>query len=825
MFKNYLITAFRNLKHDKFYALLNILGLAISITAAFFIFQYVQFERSYDTFHVNADNIYRLTGNLTINGIEQPPEHSGISTFPPAVKNEFPEVIEYARLTQRGMDNCVISYEPENGHQPSGFMVEKVYYAEPSFMEIFSFPVLAGDPVTGLEAPYSLLLSERLAKMFFGSNWQAADPIGKVLTINGDDSYMITGIFQDIPENSHIKFDVLLSLITLKDALDYDTEWVSSFPSYLLIDPSADIKHVEAKLMQIHERLFGELFRKLNIDTVQWKLQPVRDTHLYSGHFKEEPEVRGSATTVDFLFLIGIFILMLAWINFINLSSARAVTRSKEVGVRKAIGAARWQLVVQFLLEAFLINGLSLLFSIVLYLSCYPIFIGTVQKDIPLLYLLGEPFMLIVTAVLLLLGTLLSGGYSAFVLSSYKVIKVLKGKLHATSKGLLLRKSLIVFQFMISIGLIIATNIVYHQLMFMKNHDMGYDMSQKLIVRAPKVTQNDVHQYESYKIALQQLPEVASVTASHLSPGDRRGKGDGFTSTLKQPEKGTWFSVNTVDEEYLQTYDIDILHGRGFSKDFPADQEAAVITEEVALVLGYDPVDRALQEKILINHGEVEKEVTVIGIANDVNLYSLKLEQTGVIFLLEENRDIAQNVRPINYFSIDMANLTHITESVESIEEIYKSHFPGNPFIYFFLDDYFNAQYLAEEQFGKVFTWASGLAIFIACLGLFGLAAFQVQKRSKEIGIRKVLGANIPDIWLLLAKDLLKALLIASIIGIPLINYFMKSWLEEFVYKIPLSWWMFVLPVLLMILIALLTVSQHLGKAARLNPVKLLRYE
>ncbi|WPP53643.1 ABC transporter permease [Catalinimonas niigatensis] len=369
-------------------------------------------------------------------------------------------------------------------------------------------------------------------------------------------------------------------------------------------------------------------------------------------------------------------------------------------------------------------------------------------------------------------------------------------------------------------GLIIATFVVYQQLMFMKNYEMGYNMSQKLIVRAPNITQDYAHQYESYKTALQRLPVVGQVAASHLSPGDRRGKGDGFASTLKQPDKGTWFSVNSVDKEYLQTYEINILHGRGFSRNFPADKEAVVITEEVTLVLGYDPVERALQEKILLSEGQVKKEVTVIGIANDVNLYSLKLEQTGIIFLLADEFDRDQSQWPISYFTVEMESSEDVSESLKSIEEIYESHFPANPFVYFFLEDYFNAQYLAEEQFGKVFTWARGLAIFIACLGLLGLSAFMVKQRSKEIGIRKVLGSNISDIWLLLAKDLLKALLIASVIGIPLINYFMKSWLEEFVYKIPLSWWMFVLPVVLMILIAILTVSQHLRKATRL-----LRYK
>ncbi len=826
MLRNYLLIAYRNLWHNKVYALINILGLGIGLTAALFIFQYVQFERSYDNFHTNVDNIYRVTLQATINGNQRSPVPVAPSDFGPAAKRECPEVLAYARLFQNKIDDFIISYQGEDGTSPIEFLEQEVYYTEASLLAMFSFPMLAGDAKT-LQEPNALLISESMAQKFFGSDWQATNPIGKLLTINGKDNFMLQGVFKDIPDNSHIKFEVLLSLTTLAEAIKYDTEPVFPFRVYLQVDSRADINKLETQIKKIQDKYLGDLLRQVNMgDAIVITLQPVRDAHLYSSGLVSEPEIRGSATTVQFLFITACFILLLAWINYVNLSTARAVKRAKEVGIRKVVGAGRRQLITQFLLEAFLINLLSIVVAMTLYQLFYTSFTSMVERNIPQSSLLEEPWFLVGIGLVLILGTLLSGGYSAFVLSSFKAVSIMKGKFHTSVRGVLLRKSLIVFQFVISVGLIMATFSVYRQLMFMKNFEMGYDMSQKLIVRAPMITdENYAHHYESFKTALQQLPDISQITASLLSPGDSRGKGDQFVLNKKQPEKQMYFSLNVVDYDYLDTYQMKLLYGRSFSREFPSDKDAVVITEDVAQLLGFDPVETALQEKIVIGPDWLKKETTIIGIVKNLNFYSLKLERNGIVFLLPQEDAKFSTSGPFHYFTIDLDNLSHLQENMARIEALYTDHFPGNPFSYFFLDDYFNTQYRTEEQYGKVFSTASGLAIFIACLGLFGLSAFIVKQRTKEIGIRKVLGASVQSILLLFSKDYCRLIVLASFIALPLTYLTLNQWLENYMYRIQLSWWLFLLPVFIVVLIALVTVSVQTIKAALANPSHSLRNE
>jgi putative ABC transport system permease protein len=829
MLRNYLLIAFRNLWHNKVYALINILGLAIGLTAALFIFQYVQFERSYDSFHENADNIYRVIQQFTINGNQGGLDHISPSNFGPAVKQQCLEVLDYARLWKNKINDFVISYQAKEGTPPIEFLEPKVYYTEASFLDMFSFPMIMGDSES-LREPNSLLLSETMAQKIFGTDWQQADPIGKVLTVNGKEVFMINGVFKEVPENSHIKFEVLLSLPTLAEAMNYDEELYAPFSTYLLIDPRADINILLPKLQKIvYECVEGVFKREGNINTLKVSLQPVRATHLHSFGYTSEPEIRGSATAVQFLLIIAGFILLLAWINYVNLSTARALKRAKEVGIRKVVGAGRRQLMTQFLLEALLINLLGIIVALTLYQLGFPFFTHLVEKEIPITALLETPWLLSGIGLVLLFGTLLSGGYSAFVLSSFKAVSIMKGKFHTTTRGIVLRKSLIVFQFIISVGLIIGTFTVYQQLDFMKKQDLGFDLSQKLIVRAPKITdENHTHHYESFKTALQKVPDINHVTASHLAPSSPEvGVSGCFVIHKKQPDNMPIFSVSGVDYDYLETYNLKLLHGRGFSREFPSDKEAAVITEDVAIALGFDPVESALQETLVINPDWSMKAVNIIGIVKNINLNSLKFESWGVVYILgQDHQEEMQNFfLQFNYYTIELENTLHLKENMAYVEEVYKSHFPGNPFTYFFLDDHFNAQYRAEEQFGKVFTLASGLAIFIACLGLFGLSAFTVRQRTKEIGIRKVLGAPVQSILLLLSSDYIKLIVTAGLIALPVAYWSLHRWLESYVVRIPLSWWLFLMPVGIVIFIALFTVSVQTIKAAMANPANSLRHE
>ncbi|MEO0334013.1 MAG: FtsX-like permease family protein, partial [Bacteroidota bacterium] len=378
------------------------------------------------------------------------------------------------------------------------------------------------------------------------------------------------GVFADVLENSHLKFEVLLSLTTLTAELQYDTEMRHPFPTYLLVDPQADTEQLVKKITQLSKRHYGETMKSWGVERNIISLQPLRETHLQSFGFKRESEVRGNATTVQFLLIAGGFILILAWINYVNLSTARAIKRAKEVGIRKVVGARKQQLIIQFLLEAFLINSLSIIVALTLYQLLFPYFTDLVQKEIAISALLSKPWVLASMVATLAFGTLLSGGYAAFVLSSFKAINTMKGKFYTSAHGIVLRKSMIVVQFIISVGLIIGTFSVYQQLVFMKNYDLGYDQSQKLIVRVPQITTENYSQhYESFKNSVGQIAEIKQVTASSLSPGDPGGKGDQFVATIKQPDIAHLFSLNMVDYQYLKTYQVEITHGRGFSQAFP----------------------------------------------------------------------------------------------------------------------------------------------------------------------------------------------------------------------------------------------------------------
>jgi putative ABC transport system permease protein len=479
---------------------------------------------------------------------------------------------------------------------------------------------------------------------------------------------------------------------------------------------------------------------------------------------------------------------------------------------------------MQFLLEAFLINLASLVMAATLYQLGFRHFTNLAQKAIPNSSLLEESWFWLGMVSALVFGTLLSGGYSAFMLSSLKAASIMKGKFYTSEGGAVLRKGLIVFQFFISVGLISCTLGVYNQLVYMKNQAKGYDPSQKLIVRVPGTAgENYAHHYWVFKTALQKLPDIGQITASFLSPGDAREKGGSQVSNKDELEKFQIFPINVVDEDYLETYKIQLLHGRGFSKEFPSDKDAAVITEDVALQMGFDPVESALQKKIVIAPNWLKKEVSIIGIVKNISLYSSHRERTGVVFILGVEKPIFSGA--FNYLTIEVNNISHLRENLVSIEDIYKSHFPGIPFTYFFLDDYFNTQYRAEEQYGKAFTIASCLAIFIACLGLFGLSSFMVQQRTKEIGIRKVLGATIQNILMLLSKDYIILVCLAGLIALPFAYFTLNWWLESYMHRIELSWWLFVLPVVIVIGIALFTVCFQTIRAALTNPANVLKNE
>jgi putative ABC transport system permease protein len=823
MLRSYLIIALRNLKRNKGFSFINILGLAIGITASLFIFQYVLFERSYDRFHKNGDQIYRLIQQLTFNNIELAPESLTMTALGPALKRQLPEVIEYARLYQDNKENFIVSYHPEDGSTPIELMERRVFYADASFMRMFSFPMLMGEPET-LTEPNNLLISENLAKKIFGPDWRSSETLGKTITLNGEEDFIVSGIFQNVPGNSHIKFDVLASIRTFYKFVDLDTTMGFS-RTYLMINQGADIKKLETKIKQMAFDLSSEYIKRNQYNIKgEIYLQPIKNAHLHSFDYQNETEVRGSLTTVRFLTITACFILILAWINYINLATAWAIKRAKEVGIRKVIGAQKRQLIKQFLLEALLINFLSIIIALSLYQTGYSFFINLVGKSIPISSLIGKTWFLAGLFVILMLGTLLSGGYPAFILSSYKVAKIVKVNFHSSRRGKVLRKSLIVFQFVISIGLITGTFFTYNQLKFMKSQEKGFDISQKLIIRAPRlVDDNYRNRYEEFKQSVKQIAEVNEVTASLIAPGDAFKTGSNPIYRKGEPDNKFFISVNCVDEDYLETYGIRVLYGRAFSREFVSDKTAAIITKSLAMKLGYDPVETALQDEIV----QWDDELHIIGIIEDIKMTTFKHETKGIMFILpsSENRYIGFKGWKFNYFTVDFQNTSDISENISRIEKIYKDSFSGNPFDYFFLDQYFNDQYKAEKRYTELFTASSCLSILIACLGLFGLSKFLLLQRTKEIGIRKVLGAPLKSILIMLSQDYIKLIIISGIIAIPISYAGVHNWLENYAYRTNLSWHVFLIPVLIVIGIALLTISYQSIKTARTNPAHILQDE
>lgn len=822
MLRSYLIIAYRNLKHNKKYTLINIFGLAIGLTAALYLFQYVKFEKSYDNFHENADNIYRLIQKLTISGIPESPDHFSLALFGPTLKRELPEVVDYARLWKYYKNDFVISYLPSDEAERIEFLENKVYYADSSFMTMFSFPLITGN-ASSLKDPNTLLISESMATRIFGYDWLQEEPVGKSLIINGDEEFMITGVFRDIPENSHIKFEILLSLQTLSKIMDLNTAVQLNFRTYLLLTPEVDIHSLESKIRDVLFNATGDfLSRNQYKIEAEFQLQPLRDVHLHSFGFQNEPEVRGSNDTVQFLFITGWFILILAWINYINLSTAWAVKRAREVGIRKVIGAGKQQLILQFLMETFLINCMSIILAITLYQLFYPYFASMANKTIPMQNLLSQPWFLAIIFLILLLGTLLSGGYSAFYLSSLNPVQIMKGRYYSSIRGLILRKTLIVLQFIISISIITGTYCVYKQLSYMKNYDKGYNLSHKLIVHAPYITGDNYHnQYQGFRDAVEEIPDVKRFTASFFSPGDPGQTGIQHIHKKGQPAKKLFVSLNCVAENFFDVYRIQFLHGRGFRSNAPADNETAVISRSLARQLGFEKAEDALLSKIIIAPVWWKKEVTVIGIIDDIIFNSLKDETRSMMFLPavpgQKHMGFSGSLK-LNHYTVEIRNTYNVRTTISRLEQFYKNNFPGNPFEYYFLDEQFNALYKTEEQYGQIMSTASGLSILIACLGLFGLSSFLIKQRINEICIRKVLGAPTKSILLSLAGNYIRLTILSGILAFPVSYILLGKWLDNYAHRIDLQWQLFFFPILIVVMVTLLTISYQSLKAATTNP-------
>ncbi|MEK6477009.1 ABC transporter permease [Catalinimonas sp. 4WD22] len=807
MLKNYFKIALRNLLKNKVFSFINILGLAIGIAACLLILQYVQWELSYDDFHANKENLYRVKQSRYNKGILTTEWAAGCGAAGYELKEGFEEVEEYATL--RPTQGVVIYKEAQGG--PVRFKEEKMFFATASFLPMFSFDLLQGDEATALEAPYTAVISQATVQRYFGDE----DPIGKRISVNDENEYEITGVFKNVPENSHLKFDFLFSYSTFVGWVGEEviTAWQwDGFYTYLKLKDGTDSQALEEKIPALIETKAGEELAEYDSD-MDFYLQPLTDIHLTSNYMMEA-EVNGDQDAVYALMIIAIFIILIAWVNYINLSTAKSVDRAKEVGIRKVMGSQRTQLIRQFMAESILLNILAVIIAIVLVLVSYRYFSSLIGQELTLSLFLTASFWWFLLGIFVI-GAFFSGIYPAFVLSAFRPVQVLKGKMSTSKSGVVLRKTLVVLQFAASVFLIAGTLIVYRQIMYMQEQELGVAIDQTLVIEAPSVVDDSVYadRVEGFKSALTRNTAIKAATASTAVPGNKPGWNAGGIKLIAQDDsESNQYRVIDIDYDFLDAFQLEMVAGRNFSRDFGTDEGAVLFNESAVKLIGFVEAEAALNEEIFF-WGDTFK---IVGVVKDYHQESLKANFDPLIFrLMPASR---------SFFSLKVET-ANLPETIATAQEVWDSYFPGNPFSYFFLDDHFNKQYQSDLRFGQTFGFFALLAIFVACLGLFGLSSFMAVQKTKEIGIRKVLGSSVSGIVALLSKDFVRLVIIASVVSLPIVYFVMQSWLSDYAFRIDIAWWLLLTPVILVLLIALFTISFQTVRAALADPAKSLRYE
>ena len=800
MFKNYLKVALRTVRKQKGYAFINIAGLAVGMAACLLIFLWIHDELSYDMYHENADRIYRLTIDANMGTQMKVP----VSPTPagPAMVEEYPEVLRSARLTRPNRSPVIVGEKD--------YFEENVAFADNSLFAIFSFPFLEGDPKTALATAYSAVITQDIAKKYFGSE----SPIGKMIKFDGPNEYAIMGVVENVPKNSHFQFNILRSMETrYAEARDLMENWLAvSQYTYVLLDENADPKGFEQKLPAFIDKNMGAILKAYGASLVL-HLQPLKRIHLHSD-FPGDIAAQGDIRSVYLFAAIALFVLIIACINFVNLSTARSAIRAKEVGMRKTLGAVRHRLVGQFLGESVLYSMLSLILAVGLILAAMPWFNALLGRRLSL-NILQVPWLIPGFIGLALIVGITAGSYPAFFLSSFHPVRVLRGRAKAGTQNLRFRRILVVVQFAISIVLIIGTMMIYKQLTYMKLKELGFDKEHVVVL--PGLGGVMAASYDTMRNEFKNIQGVANVGASSMVPGQ------GITKSLFQPEgfakeQSQPMDYRSIDPDYLATLEIDIVIGRNFSSDLATDKtESALINKTAADKFGWDdPIGKQFILDSDQSDQEGETRINVIGVVEDYHSTSLREKIDPMILFYDPTQ--------CTTFSIRIAP-THIQKTLSLIRDKWKTILPQKPFDYFFLDDSFDSQYRAEERMGKLSLRFCLLAILIGCLGLFGMASYTTEQRTKEIGIRKVLGASTGLIVRLLSKEYIVLVAVGNLIAWPVAYFLIKSWLDNFAYRTSLALWVFVAAAALSLAVALLTVSYQSIKAAFSDPVKSLRYE
>jgi len=800
MFKNYVLTALRNIKKQKAFSIINIAGLAIGMVVCILILLWVMDELSYDRYHENADRIYRLYTDANIGSHLRAPVT--MAPAAPAMVSEYPEVLDAVRFGRPTR----VAVQVENRQ----FQEDNVCYADNSIFNIFSFSLIKGDPESALKTPYTVVLTEDIAQKYFGEE----DPVGKIIKIGGENEFAVTGVVKNVPHNSHFTFTMLRSFETLNRENSQNMEnWLSiGFYTYLLLAENTNPREIEKKFSSLIDEHLGHILGALG-GTLTLALQPLTSIHLYSD-FELDISTNGDITYIYLFSSIALFVLLIACFNFINLATARSSTRAKEIGMRKTFGADRGKLVVQFLGESIIYCVFSLILALLLLEVSLPLFNSLVGRELTL-NILQIPSLLGGFVGLTLLTGFISGSYPAFFLSSFHPVRVLKGNEKSGVSNKRFRNFLVIVQFSISIILIIGTITVYHQLYYMKNKKLGFNKEHVVVI--PGMSDSMQQSYLSIKGELERLSGIVGVGGSDMIPGKGIRKSLFLPEGFSEDQAQTMDFLN-IDHHFIPTMGMELAAGRNFSADLATDTSESVIINETAVEkFGWDePIGKTF---IFRPTPGTEGETTimnVIGVVKDFHMTSLrrKIDPLLIFYSLDGLSSFVIRISPENIMS-----------SMELLEKKWKEIDSERSFDYYFLDESFDSQYGAEERLGNITLYFNLLAIFIGCLGLFGLAAFTAEERTKEIGIRKVLGASMVSIIGLLNKEFIKLVVIANIIAWPFAWYGLRLWLQNFAYRINLGWSTFFLAGVLALVVALITVTYQSIKAATANPVDSLRYE
>jgi len=783
--KNYLKIALRNIKRHKGYSFINIVGLAIGMACCILILLWVQDELSYDRFHENADDIYRVIQDINFT------DHSTTWTITqgplgPSLKENFPEIINATRITGRGLR---LTYKKKNFDEDVGM-------ADCSIFEMFTFPLVKGDPSTALSDPFSMVMTEEMAKKYFGDE----DPIGKTIKADNQWDFQVTGVLKKVPRNSHLQFDFLIPFIFGRE-LNYTVDrWGNSqFRTYVQLP-----KGVPAQ--EVIQKISGYLYEKPTIEKdARLNLQPLTRIHLHSNY--EFDSAHGDITYVTIFSIIAFFILLIACINFMNLATARSGNRAREVGIRKVVGAYKTDIIKQFYGESILLAFIAQIFALIMVWLLLPVFNNLSAKELSM-NITGNLLVLLGLLGIALITGIISGSYPALFLSSFHPVRVLKGSSFSGSKGSLFRKILVVFQFSLTILLIICTTGVYNQLTYMQNRKLGYDKEHMIYMGMRREMQAN---FESVKNELLQNPNIVRVTASSNVPT----YGYSFSNSLwrwegQNPDEETLMRAVFINLDYFKTFGMEVIEGRSYSKEFSTDAtESIIVNEEAVKAMGMEsPIGKRLSLG--------EDNFKIIGVVKNYHFRSLRQKIDPLILIYDTES---------SWILFAKLKSENIPKTIGYIENIWKKFAPGYPFNYRFLDEALDRLYRSEQRIGTLFKYFSGLAILISCLGLLGLASFMAERRTKEIGIRKVLGASVSNIILLLSKEFTKWVIVANIIAWPVGYFAIKKWLQSYAYATNIVLWSFILSGVLALLIALATVSYQSIKAALANPVDSLRYE